>query len=193
MRYREGIVLLASLLTMGCVRTSSLNVDNMGTEGSGVTQTASLIALNVSNCDVKNFCQSDYSDGMEAYVKLNNFIDRIRASSNSTFGYYIGFPVQDDGSTFSAVRIFAILPSEYIRNTSAEWDSFEIVVGDLKVPGSESRVGFISVENYRSRRRSLFSGAMPSPDWEFTSPNSNEISNYRSKIISARLSSAIAE
>ena len=74
-----------------------------------------------------------------------------------------------------------------MRDSSSDWDSFELVVGYL-APLTAEDPGplWISTENYKRRSRAFIGGSTPSPDWEFSAAD-NETANTRLRDIAIAL------
>lgn len=123
------------------------------------------------------------SDGLLARVLILSVRDKYEASQ-STGGFYVGTPNSAKLGELPAISVVAITPSEVFRDTSAEWDKYEIVAAVQFSPFSEatnSAVLWIVARNYLHRNRggiTLGAGG-PSPDWSFEALTDFDTTNAR--------------
>jgi hypothetical protein len=103
---------------------------------------------------------------------LNRWLSTLKANAGSKSEFFIGKESLETNSSLSAWRMLVIVPSEYVRDSSSDWDMFEIVM-------YTDPDGLVSVENYQRRGRGVsFASAAPSPDREYDRPD-NALSNAR--------------
>jgi len=102
---------------------------------------------------------------------LDQWLLALKAETKSKSDYYVGKEIKETASSLSGWRMLVIVPSEFVRDSSLDWDLFEVVL--FTDPD-----GLVSVENYQRRSKGLLTGAMPSPDREYSRPD-NETSRMR--------------
>lgn len=122
---------------------------------------------------------------------LEGAVDRVLAAVNEAYelhspggGIYMGTSQVDAFGPFPATRILVIVPSETFRDTSSEWDEFELLISTGSAEGGQALGGgiWLSTENYRRRNRALFSFDVPSPDWEYSAPDLDTSSSRLDRI-----------
>jgi hypothetical protein len=148
-------------------------------------------------CWDSRICTAEYHGGpyiprendlekLEAFVK--NSITAQYGSKGSSAGYYLGDAHPDYTlQQFEGIRFMAILPSEVFRDSSSEWDQFEVVAA-IGSAGSEdaqaSGTLWLLPMNYRRRARGGISfGPEPSPDWAYSSLQDFDATNGRLRSI----------
>jgi hypothetical protein len=110
--------------------------------------------------------------------------------SKSNYKYFVGNARDDTFADLSGFRVLCIIPSEYYRDTSSDWDEFEVLVG-YTAPLANSTISlWISTENYRRRAKGILGTVTPSPDWEFSSLDDNALTDARLQDISNALKHA---
>ncbi|RXH24048.1 hypothetical protein XH99_28550 [Bradyrhizobium nanningense] len=103
--------------------------------------------------------------------KLFQWLTALKSQANSASDFYVGRETRESNSSLSGWRMLAIVPSEYVRDSSLDWDLFEVFM--FTDPD-----GLVSVENYQRRTKGLLAPARPSRDWEYSRPD-NETSRTR--------------
>jgi hypothetical protein len=111
---------------------------------------------------------------------VQEWFNGFRLSSKSEYYYFIGRFKEEKYLSFDALRALIIYPSEYIRDSASDWDSFELVVGRMTpLTAPPSGPIWISTENYKRRAKALVGGNVPSPDWEYNSLADSDVTNAR--------------
>jgi hypothetical protein len=116
-------------------------------------------------------CIGCHSFSVGARDIVSQWLSILKANAGSKSDYFIGKENKETNSSLTGWRMLIIVPSEYVRVSSSDWDMFEIVM--FTDPD-----GLVSVENYQRRSRGVLASAAPSPDWEYDRPD-NAISNAR--------------
>jgi hypothetical protein len=111
------------------------------------------------------------SFSMGARDTLSQWLSMLKVNTGSKSDYFIGKESKETNFSLSGWRMLVIVPSEYVRDSSSDWDLFEVVM-------FTNPDGLVSVENYQRRSRGLLAGTTPSPDWEYDRPD-NGTSNSR--------------
>ncbi|MET4043597.1 hypothetical protein ABIC08_008317 [Bradyrhizobium sp. RT9b] len=135
------------------------------------------------NCNPQPDCENQFYNEMylSGYIRSwVHWLDLADHGYKSEFDSYVGLMKYTKFGETDGLRALVIIPSELVRDSTADWDSFELVVGH-PTPMSKADRGplWISTENYKRRSRSLFGPKEPSPDWEFTAVSDNDVANAR--------------
>lgn len=121
---------------------------------------------------------------------ISTWLNTIRATSKSKYNYFLGTIRDDTFGGMPAFRVLCITPSEYFRDTSSDWDQFEIITSPST--NSDAKTLWISVDNYKRRGRGLDIESTPSPDWQFSSLADDALTNSHSIDIANALKRAAA-
>src|SRR5262245_5737817 len=60
-----------------------------------------------------------------AREKLVQWLEMLKTQAKSTSDYFIGRETKETASSLTGWRMLVIVPSEYVRDSSLDWDLFE--------------------------------------------------------------------
>jgi hypothetical protein len=135
------------------------------------------------NCNPQPDCENRFYNELDLSSHIRSWVAWLDLKDHgykTEFSSYVGETRYTRFGETDGLRALVIIPSELVRDSSADWDSFELVVGH-PTPMSKADRGplWISTENYKRRSRSLFGPKEPSPDSEFTAVSENDVANAR--------------
>jgi hypothetical protein len=124
--------------------------------------------------------------GFTAGPTLTSWIENLKLRSKSKFNYYVGSGLEGGFGADKGVRFTVILPSEYIRDSTDEWDMFQLIL-TYQNPNNPKAAIWLTTKNYMHRLKGGFPPQSPSPDWEYSAAENLDASNARLEVIASVL------